>query len=199
MLRVDELNEPQELRDCIRDLVALSTLPAIWKDYNSRQIADSVAAALIAMLVAHVIYGSAPGLPDEKAVEVVRTSPAVSAGSPGHIQRVLRAAWLGTRDQTFSIDNPLGQGALHVAAVSMGFGGAAGIVTGSLDPRFPSETHRLLLRIASSHATLAVQRWHAETQQRRMASLIERSSEFVGVAGLEGPVQYVNKAGCELV
>ena len=44
---VDEFSEPQELRRCIRDLVALSTLPAIWKDYNSRQIADSVAAALL--------------------------------------------------------------------------------------------------------------------------------------------------------
>ena len=39
---VDELSEPQELRRCIRDLVALSTLPAIWKDYDTRQIADSV-------------------------------------------------------------------------------------------------------------------------------------------------------------
>jgi PAS domain S-box-containing protein len=199
MLRVDELFEPQELKHCIRDLVALSTLPAIWKDYKSRQIADSVAAALISMLDAHVIYVSAPGLRDEAAVEVMRTSRAVSAGSSGRVERVLRGAWLGSREQTFAIDNPLGKGTLQIAAVSMGFGGDAGIVAGSLNPRFPSETHRLLLGIAASHATLAIQRWHAEAQQRRMASLIERSSEFVGFARMEGKVQYLNKAGCELL
>lgn len=199
MLRVDELFEPHELQHCIRDLVALSTLPAIWKDYNSRQIADSVAAALISMLDADVVYVSAPGLGDQAEVEVMRTSQAVSAGSPGRIERILRGAWRGTREQTFAIDNPLGNGALHIAAVPMGFGGDAGIVAGSLNPKFPSETHRLLLGIAASHATLAFQRWLGEALQRRMASLIERSSEFVGVARMDGTVQYLNRAGCELL
>ncbi|MBB3544761.1 ATP-binding protein [Rhizobium sp. BK399] len=199
MLRVDELFEPQELRHCIRDLVALSTLPAIWKDYNSRQIADSVAAALISMLNADVIYVAAPGLRDEAAVEVMRTSQAVGVESFGRIESILRAAWLGTHEQTFVIDNPFGSGAFHMAAVPMGFGGGGGIVAGSVNPHFPSETHRLLLGIAASHATLAIQRGHAEAQQRRTASLIERSSEFVGFARLEGTVQYLNKAGCDLL
>jgi PAS domain S-box-containing protein len=199
MLRVDELFEPHELQHCIRDLVALSTLPAIWRDYSSRQIADSVAAALISMLDADVVYVSAPGLGDQASVEVLRTSQAASAGSSGHVERILRGAWLGSREQTFAIDNPLGKGTLHIAAAPMGFGGDAGIVAGSLSPEFPSETHRLLLGIAASHATLAIQRWHAEAQQRRMASLIERSSEFVGVARLDGTVQYLNRAGCDLL
>ena len=136
MLRVDELFEPQELRHCIRDLVALSTLPAIWKDYNLRQIADSVAAALISMLSADVIFVAAPGLGDEAAVEVLRTGQAVSAGSSGDIERILRDAWLGAREKTFAIDNPIGKGMLHVAAVPMGFGSDAGIAAGSLDPKF---------------------------------------------------------------
>lgn len=199
MLRVDELFEPQELKHCIRDLVALSTLPAIWKDYNSRQIADSVAAALISMLDADVIYVCAPGLRNEAEVEVLRSSQAVSSGTSGDVERILRGAWHETREQAFKIDSPVGAGSLYIAAAPMGFGGDAGIVAGSLHPRFPSETHRLLLGIAASHATLAIQRWHAEAQQRRMASLIERSSEFVGVALLDGSVQYLNKAGCDLL
>jgi PAS domain S-box-containing protein len=199
MLRVDELFEPQELRHCIRDLVALSTLPAIWKDYNSRQIVDSVAAALVSMLNADVVYVSAPGLRDEAAVETMRTSQAVFAGSSGRVERILRNAWLETGEQTFVIDNPLGSGALRIAVVPMGFGGDAGIVVGSVNPHFPSETHRLLLGIAASHATLAIQRGQAEAQQRRMASLIDRSSEFVGFARLGGTVEYLNRAGCELV
>ena len=199
MPRVDELFEPQELRHCIRDLVALSTLPAIWKDYNSRQVADSVAAALVSMLNADIIYVCTPGWRDEAAVEVMRTSQAASARTPDHIERILRGAWRGTREQRFVIDNPFGNGAFNIAAVPMGFGGDAGIVAGSVDPDFPSETHRLLLGIAASHATLAIQRGHAEAQQRRMATLVERSSEFVGFARIEGAVQYLNKAGCDLL
>ncbi|UGY08569.1 sensor histidine kinase [Phyllobacterium pellucidum] len=199
MPRVDELTEPQELRHCIRDLVALSTLPAIWKDYNSLQIADSAAAALISMLNADVIYVSTPRVRDDAAVDVLRTSQAVSVGSSGRIERILRGAWLGSREQTFAIDNPLGKGTLQIAAVPMGFGGDAGIIAGSVNPSFPSETHRLLLGIAASQATLAIQRWHVEAQQRRLASLIDRSSEFVGFARLDGTPQYLNKAGCELL
>jgi PAS domain S-box-containing protein len=199
MLRVDELFEPQELRHCIRDLVALSTLPAIWKDYDPRQIADSVAAALISMLDADVVYVAAPGLGDEAAVEVMRTSQAVTVESADRIECILRRAQLCTREQTVAIDDPFGTGALRMTTVSMDFGSDAGIAVGSLDPNFPSETHRLLLTIAASHATLAFQRRHAEAQQRRLASLIDRSSEFVGFARLDGKVEYLNKAGCELL
>ena len=196
---VDKLSEPQELRRCIRDLVALSTLPAIWKDYDTRQIAESVAAALLSMLNADVIYVSVPGLRDEAAADVVRTSQAVSVGSSGRIERILRGAWRGGRDQIFAIDNPLGKGTLRIVAAPMGFGGDAGIVAGSVNLQFPSETDRLLLGIAANHTTLAMQRWHAEAEQRRLASVIERSSEFVGFAHLDGAAQYLNKAAFDLL
>jgi signal transduction histidine kinase len=196
---VDELSEPQELRRCIRDLVALSTLPAIWKDYNSGQIADSVAAALLSMLNADVIYVSVPGLRDEAAAEVMRTSQAISAWSSAHIERILRGAWLGRCEQIFAIDNPLGKGTLRITAVPIGFGGNAVIVAGSTNPQFPSETHRLLLGIAANDATIALQRWHAEAEQRRLVALIERSSEFVGFASLDGTPQYLNAAGFDLL
>ncbi|MBR0749048.1 PAS domain S-box protein [Bradyrhizobium japonicum] len=196
---VDELSEPQELRRCIRDLVALSTLPALWKDYDARQIADSVAAALLSMLNADIICVSMPGLRDGAAAGVVRTSQAVSSRSSDHIERILRGAWRGSRGEISAIDNPLGKGTLRIAAAPMSFGGDAGIVAGSVNPQFPSETHRLLLGIAANHAALAMQRRHAEAEQRRLASVIERSSEFVGFAHLDGTPQYLNKAAFELL
>ncbi|MET4424916.1 ATP-binding protein [Bradyrhizobium sp. RT3a] len=196
---VDKLSEPQELRRCIRDLVALSTLPAIWKDHNSRQIAESAAAALLSMLNADVIYVTVPGLRDEPVAGVMRTRQAVSIGSSGCIERILRGASRGRREQISMIDNPLGKGTLRIVAAPMGFGGDAGIVAGSVNPQFPSETDRLLLGIAANHATLAIQRWHAEAEQRRLATVIERSSEFIGFADLDGTPQYLNKAAFELL
>ena len=44
-----------------------------------------------------------------------------------------------------------------------------------------------------------MQRWQVEAEQRRLVSLIERSSEFVGFAHLDGTSQYLNAAGCELL
>jgi PAS domain S-box-containing protein len=199
MPSIDELSEPQELKRCIRDLVALSTLPAIWKNYNLRQIADSVAAALFSMLNADVVYVAVPGLRDEPTVKVTRTSQVLSSGSSGRIERMIRGAWLGRCEQLFVIDNPLGEGTLRITAVPIGFGSDAVIVVGSANPQFPNETHRLLLGIAANNVTIALQRWQAEAEQRRLVALIERSSEFVGFGGLDGKPQYINAAGCELL
>jgi PAS domain S-box-containing protein len=196
---VEELSEPAELKRCIRDLVALSTLPAIWKDYNPRQIADSVAAALLSMLNANIVHVVVPEVRGEPAVEVTRTSQAMSLEPFDLIERVLGDAWLGRCQQIFVIDNPLGKGSLRMTAVPIGFGGSAMIVAGSTDAQFPTETHRLLLGIAANDATIALQRRHAEAEQRRLVALIEQSSEFVGFSSLDGKPHYLNAAGCGLI
>ncbi len=195
---VDALSEPEELKHCIRDLVALSTLPAIWQDYNPQQIANSVATALFSMLKADVVHVAVP-VRDEPTVKVTRTSQGMSFGSSGRLERMVRGAWLGKCEQVFVIENPLGEGTLRVTAAPIGFGGNAVIITGSANPSFPNETHRLLLGIAANNATIALQRWQAEAEQRRLVAVIERSSEFVGFAGLDGKPQYINAAGCELL
>lgn len=199
MPRIDELSEPQELRRCIRDLVALSSLPAIWKSYDMRQIADSVAAALLSMLQADVIYVTLPGLRGESVANVMRTSQPASIEPSGPIECVLRGAAQGRREQISEIDNPLGKGTLRIVAAPMGAGADAGIVAGSVNPQFPSETDRLLLGIAANHAMLAIQRWHAEAEQRRLTAVIDRSSEFIGFADLKGTPQYINKAAFDLL
>jgi len=199
MTWVEELSEPHELRRCIRDLVALSTLPAIWKSYNPRQIADSVAAAMLSMLNVDIVYISVPELRDERAVEVTRTRDAVSSGSGVLIERLLRSAWLGRCDEVFVIDIPFAPGKLRIAVTPIGIGGNAVIVAGSISPQFPRETDRLLLGIAANDTTIALQRWHAEAEQRRLVALTERSSEFVGVASLDGTPQYLNAAGFDLI
>jgi hypothetical protein len=56
-------SEALELRRCIRDLVALSALPAMWKGYEPGRIAESAASALVSMLGAEFVY---VGLPSER-------------------------------------------------------------------------------------------------------------------------------------
>lgn len=61
--RVEALSDPTELRRCIRDLLALSALPAILKTYDPYQIADSVASALVATLDSEFVTSRCPGGP----------------------------------------------------------------------------------------------------------------------------------------
>jgi PAS domain S-box-containing protein len=196
---VDELSEPQALRRCIRDLVALSTLPAIWRDYNPQQIVDSVAAALVSMLNAEIVYVVVPGQHDEAAIEATRSRQVLTSASFRLFEPVPRRARSERYDQVSLIQNPFGLGTLHVTAAAIGFGGDALILVGSIDHRFPNEIHRLLLSIAANDATIELQRWQSEAEQRRLVALIERSSEFVGFAGLDGRPHYLNAAGCELL
>ena len=190
--------DSQELRHSIRDLVALSTLPAIWKAYDPQQIADSVAAALLTMLDSEIVCVSLPSEREESGIEITRTG-GISAESDSAIRAALRG-WLrnGSSSQAASAV-PLGQSTLFIACSPIGFGSKAILVAGSRRSDFPSEAQRLLLGVAANEATIALQRWHAETDQRRFVALVENSSDFIGVAGLDGVLQYINAAGLRLV
>ena len=65
----EEFSDPQELQRCIRDLVALSTLPTIWREFDPQQIADSVGAALVSIagLIEISIADSGVGLAEDMA------------------------------------------------------------------------------------------------------------------------------------
>jgi PAS domain-containing protein len=107
--------------------------------------------------------------------------------------------WLGRCEQTGVITNPLDEGVIRVASAPLGFRGDAVIVAGSREPNFPTDVQRLLLNIGANGTTIALQRWNAETAEERFVSLVERSSDFVGVASLDGIPYYLNPAGLKLV
>ena len=195
---VEELSEPLELRRCIRDLVALSTLPAIWKDYNPNQIADSVAAALVQMLGADFVYLLIPELRGEPLIEVLRAGATNrfrivgthSCGAPQQIAVTCAAR----RQLTMAIPGRQGARCVWLALRS------ASATTTSSSPApavrdFPTEAQLLLLKIAANEATIASQRWQVNAQKHRFVSLIERSSDFIGIATLDGRPQYINPAG----
>src|SRR5258707_13163381 len=72
-----------ELRRCIRDLVALSTLPAGWHNYDMRQIGGSIVAALVSMLDADFVFIALPDQGDPINTELARGSLA-----PAGLKRV---------------------------------------------------------------------------------------------------------------
>jgi PAS domain S-box-containing protein len=196
---IEALSDSQELRHCIRDLVALSTLPAIWQTYGPDQIAESLAAALVSMLDSDFVHVSLLGEQEGPAVEITRTGIGAAAGSGDAIRAALLRWPPRHLLDTTAIPNPLGEGLIQIVSAPIGFGSDAILVAGARRAEFPTEAERLLLGIAANDATIALQRWHAERDERRFAELVESSSDFIAFAGLDGVPQYINSAGLQLV
>ena len=54
-------DEARSLRRTMRDLVALSALPAVWAGYQPRQVAEGLADVLLSTLRLDLVYLRLPG------------------------------------------------------------------------------------------------------------------------------------------
>jgi PAS domain S-box-containing protein len=197
---VEALSDLQQLRRCIRDLVALSTLPVIWAGYGPQQIGDSIAAALVPMLDADFVYVALPRSNDPSLLEIIHPADGMAVNALSAVRAAMGHELRRSAEQVVEVTHPSGNGNIRVVRAPIGTGGEAALMAGSArQPDFPNEVQRLLLSIAANNATVALQRWQAETDEKRFVSLVERSSDFIGFANMDGKVQYVNPAGLILV
>jgi PAS domain S-box-containing protein len=188
---------PNELRRCIRDLVALSALPAGWQNYDMRQIGRSIVAALISMLDADFVFIALPGEGNQLISELACNK--LTPKSLKHVRRMLqrKSALLGS-GQEFVFDDASG-GGLHVATAPIGFGGDATLAAGCFRDTFPTRTEKLLLNTGANQAAIAFQQWLGDAEKRRFTAIVQRTTDFIGIASLNGQIQYINPAGLELV
>src|SRR5438067_6808101 len=70
--------ESSPLRRCLRDLVALAALPALWAGREPSHITESLADVLLSLLRSDLVYVGLKRLPDGTAIEAAR-----AAGHPG--------------------------------------------------------------------------------------------------------------------
>jgi PAS domain S-box-containing protein len=200
MPRLQALSDPTELRRCMRDLLALSALPAILKSYDPYQMADSIAAALVSMLDSEFVYISLHGTRDGPLIEIARTDRRSAADSLDAIRPILPEILLTlSSEQRLAVANPIGRGAVSIAVAPIGLGGDTVIAVGSRRPDFPTANERLLLGIAANEATVALQRWQAETEERtrqteeELRLVIDTIPALVWSALPDGSVNFVNK------
>src|SRR5579884_1001365 len=73
------LEENRRLRRTMRDVVALSTLPAVWTGLGPEGIARSLADVLLGTLSLDFVYVRLTDLAGEGAVEVVRSKRSAAA------------------------------------------------------------------------------------------------------------------------
>jgi len=125
------LAENSRLRRSVRDLVALSALPALWAGRDTPHIAESLADALLSMLRSELVYLRLTGLLDGMDLEATR-----AAGHPSMSPRAQKigaalACWLkpdgsglaGDGRPPPAIPNPMGGGSLRLAVARVGYEG----------------------------------------------------------------------------
>jgi PAS domain S-box-containing protein len=88
---------------------------------------------------------------------------------------------------------------LHVATAPIGFGGDATLAAGCFRDTFPTRTEKLLLNTGANQAAIAFQQWLGDAEKRRFTAIVQRTTDFIAIASLNGQIQYVNQAGLELV
>src|SRR5947207_2975882 len=87
-------DEIKALRRLARDLVALSTLPAIWAGRDPRQVAESLAEVLLSTLALDFVYLSVAG-PDERGpLAVAAAAPRPDGGNLTERLGCELASWL---------------------------------------------------------------------------------------------------------
>jgi PAS domain S-box-containing protein len=194
----EPLANSSELRRCIRDLVALSTLPAGWQNCDMRQIGSSIVAALISMLDADFVFIALPGHGNQPITELARSN--LTPESLNHVRKMLQRA-NATLDsgQEFICTDASGDRDLHVVTAPIGFGSDAILAAGSVRDTFPTKTEKLLLNTGANQAAIAFQQWLGDAEKRRFTALVQRTTDFVGITSLRGQFQYVNPAGLESV
>jgi PAS domain S-box-containing protein len=200
MAVVDQLSDPKELQRSVRDLVGLSALPALWAGLSSPEICESVGRTLLTMLEAELVFVALPEALDGAAIETVETRRGNDKATLASLRELLRP-WIEARAAPGSslVKNPFGSGELKVIATPIGFRDGAVIVVASTNSSFPSARQQILLGFAADQAASTLQFWQSEAQQHRYQGLVERSPDFIGIAGLDGKVQYVNPAGLAMV
>src|SRR6516165_7360356 len=107
--------ETQPHRRTMRDLVALTALPAVWAGYRPPQVAEGLADVLLSTLRLDVVYIRLPGQMDGQGIEVARTAGgSTPTDQTRDIGRAL-APWLdgAGSDPATPLPNPAGPGAVR--------------------------------------------------------------------------------------
>jgi PAS domain S-box-containing protein len=157
-----------ELRRCVRDLVALSSLPALWIKADPSQIAESLGLLAVSILDADF---ACVFLHDPR-MEVVHCHR-TSNERPIDLARIRESYRPNSMFEMEDSD----RGRLRAMCVPIGRDAGCGLVAVSRRPDFPTDTEQTLLRVAANQAAIAIQRSKSEAQVGEQARALELLKE----------------------
>jgi signal transduction histidine kinase len=150
----------RSLRRSIRDLVALTTLPAIWAGSQPHEIAKSLADVLLTLVHLDVVYVYLKRFPEDQTFELVRMTDQLILGDQAHEIGKTFTPWLKVNpsDPVHEVIDPVTGNALNITVIAIGYHAIDGfVVAGAYAPDALTELDRLLLGVATNQAVTALQ------------------------------------------
>lgn len=171
--------DPEEVRRCLRDIVALSTLPAVWTGVDPLRIAESLAASLFATLEPEFIYVRFNGDGEHPPLDVVQTDRHHTTTLPETTRReMLEWARNHDPDELLELPRPDGQALLNISVRTLGSNGELGLLAAAFShERHPSEAHRLAMNVGASQATIALANAHLMRSLRQSEERDRQANE----------------------
>jgi signal transduction histidine kinase len=168
-MSIDADAEIRSLRVVLRDLVALSAIPAAWVGLEPAAVAAGLADALAGLLQLDFVYVRLciPGVAD--AVDIARGEgwETFPAWLEGHLAECGR---LSGRQIVPDVDG--GAAGRRGIVIPIGVEAEGGMVAAASGRAgFPSEADQLLLNLAANHAAATFQNERLKEQQAQMRSL----------------------------
>ena len=173
----DRSSEVETLRRTISDVVAFSTLSAVWAGAARPKIAESLAEVLREALDAGAVWVGLRATAGAAACE----GDSVRGADGKALRDAIRAElgpWLRAPGQTRPIPQLPGRlGGLVVTPI--GIAAEHGVIVAACDAvPVPSDTHRLLLNVAANQASVALLTDYARDEQR-IADALQRIGSVV--------------------
>jgi formate hydrogenlyase transcriptional activator len=174
---VTSAGEIQHLRRGINDLVGVLALTAVWTRGDESIVANTLLDVLVRMLNLDFGYLRLIGSVGELPAEWARFGDWLNQGIGPHqvgeaLQPLLTDA-TGTAASCFA--NPFAEGTVSIAVFPLGFLDRIGqLAAGSQRSDFPTDVERLVLRVATNQASIAIQEGRRVAELRRTAEELER-------------------------
>jgi len=163
-------------RGSLREIISLSALTVVWRDRELSRIAEDLVESLLVTVRPDLMYVRLEGVTAEAPVEATRARDQAGVLRPRpEIARALAPLLISPDSDVREVPDPTGAGSVRLATVPIGAAGNFGVLAaGFRSPDLPTETDRLLLRVAANQAagtfeTLANERLRLEVVTRRQA------------------------------
>jgi signal transduction histidine kinase/ActR/RegA family two-component response regulator len=167
--------------DALRDIVAVSLLPAMWAGAAPLRVAESLASALYTTLAPCFIYVAFSSSSDRRGsdIEIVQIARHETDNRLARDLGVAIREWARTHDpdELLQLPTPLGAGAVSIHVRNLGLDGQFGILAAGLTEAGPA--HPLIdtvLNVAASQASIAIQNARLLTGVREREAQIQKNN-----------------------
>ena len=148
-----QVEEIKQLQRALRDLVALSTVPATWINHDPRHLADGTVDLLMSVLRPNLAYVH---------LQTTRTDSAVEAWRGVHAPEFLHGCQ--PAPDSLNITDSVNNTSLHVVVFPLGLEAACGkLAVGSSRVDFPTQLESLLLSVVANQVFVMFQLLDAKT------------------------------------